>query len=169
MTPIIAGRFEQEAQAEAAVAALRHAGFDAADVTTFFVNPAGQHATYPIGGDRDASPGAKHAHTGALKGAAVGTAVGVGVGVAGGVCAPEGLVAVGSTVRGTLRDGVGVGWGVWGGEAGAGDGEAVLGTVSTGTGAAVTPTVQFLVSIGGTLRMSGMEQASLGQTWKTIV
>ena len=82
MTPIIAGRFEQGAQAEAAVAALRHAGFDAADVTTFFVNPAGQHATYLIGGDRDASPGAKHAHTGALTGAAVGTAVGVGVGLA---------------------------------------------------------------------------------------
>jgi hypothetical protein len=82
MTPIIAGRFEQEAQAEAAVAALRHGGFDAADVTLFFVNPAGQHATYLIGGDRDASPGAKHAHGGALKGAAVGTAVGVGVGLA---------------------------------------------------------------------------------------
>ncbi len=82
MTPIIAGRFEQGAQAEAAVAALCHAGFDAADVTTFFVNPAGQHATYLIGGDRDASPGAKHAHTGALTGAAVGTAVGVGVGLA---------------------------------------------------------------------------------------
>jgi len=82
MTPIIAGRFEQGAQAEAAVAALCHAGFDAADVTTFFVNPAGQHATYLIGGDRDASPGSKHAHTGALTGAAVGTAVGVGVGLA---------------------------------------------------------------------------------------
>ncbi len=82
MTPIIAGRFEQEAQAEAAVAALRHGGFDAADVTVFFVNPAGQHATYPIGGDRDASPGAKHAYGGALKGAAVGTTVGAGVGLA---------------------------------------------------------------------------------------
>jgi len=81
MTPIIAGRFEQEAQAEAAVAALRHGGFDAADVTVFFVNPAGQHATYLIGGDRDASPGAKHAYGGALKGAAVGTTVGVGVGL----------------------------------------------------------------------------------------
>ncbi|HXL83712.1 MAG TPA: hypothetical protein VN989_06250 [Casimicrobiaceae bacterium] len=82
MTPIIAGRFEQEAQAEGAAAALRHGGFDAADVTVFFVNPAGQHATYPIGGDRDPSPGAKHAHSGALKGAAIGTAVGVGVGLA---------------------------------------------------------------------------------------
>jgi hypothetical protein len=82
MTPIIAGRFEQEAQAEAAVVALRRGGFDADDVTVFFVNPAGQHATYPIGGDRDASPGAKHAYSGALKGVAVGTAVGVGVGLA---------------------------------------------------------------------------------------
>jgi hypothetical protein len=82
MTPIIAGRFEQEAQAEAAVAALRRGGFDADDVTVFFVNPAGQHATYPIGGDRDASPGAKHAYSGALKSVAVGTAVGVGVGLA---------------------------------------------------------------------------------------
>jgi hypothetical protein len=52
MSPIIAGRFEQEAEVEAAVAALRHAGFDAGDVTVFFVNPAGQHATYRIGGDR---------------------------------------------------------------------------------------------------------------------
>ena len=82
MTPIIAGRFEQEVQAEAAVAALRHGGFDAADVTVFFVNPAGQHASYLIGGDRDASPGAKHAYSGALKGVAVGTAVGAGVGLA---------------------------------------------------------------------------------------
>jgi hypothetical protein len=64
------------------VAALCHGGFDAADVTVFFVNPAGQHATYPIGGDRDASPGAKHVYSGALKGAALGTAVGVGVGLA---------------------------------------------------------------------------------------
>jgi hypothetical protein len=79
MTPIIAGRFEQEAQAEGAAAALRHGGFDAADVTVFFVNPARQQATYPIGGDRDASPGATHAHSGALKGAAVGTAVGMGL------------------------------------------------------------------------------------------
>jgi hypothetical protein len=47
MTPIIAGRFEQEAQAEAALAALRHGGFDAADVTVFLVNPAGRHGAYP--------------------------------------------------------------------------------------------------------------------------
>ena len=36
MTPIIAGRFEQKSQAEAAVAALRRGGFGADDVTLFF-------------------------------------------------------------------------------------------------------------------------------------
>ena len=92
MTPIIAGRFEQEAQAEAAVAALRHGGFNVDDVTVFFVNPAGQHATYPIGGDRDASPGAKHAYGGALNGAAVGTIVRVGL-AASPVLGPAAVVA----------------------------------------------------------------------------
>jgi hypothetical protein len=82
MTPIIAGRFEQNSEAERAAAALHRGGFDTHDVTVFFINPAGQHATYPIGGDRDASPGAKHADGGALKGAAVGSAVGAGVGLA---------------------------------------------------------------------------------------
>jgi hypothetical protein len=36
MTPIIAGRFEEESQAEAAVAALHRNGFGADDVTVFF-------------------------------------------------------------------------------------------------------------------------------------
>src|SRR3981081_3016679 len=35
MTPIIAGRFEQESQAKAAVVALRRGGFGADDVTVF--------------------------------------------------------------------------------------------------------------------------------------
>jgi hypothetical protein len=82
MTSIIAGRFEQNDRAEAAAGALRRGGFGVNDVSVFFVNPPGQHATFPIGGDRDASPGAKHAEGGALKGAAVGGAVGVGVGLA---------------------------------------------------------------------------------------
>jgi hypothetical protein len=82
MTPIIAGRFEQKEQADTAVEALRRQGFDAGDVSSFFLNPPGQHAAYPIGGDRDASPGATEAHNGAMKGAAVGGAVGLGVGLA---------------------------------------------------------------------------------------
>jgi hypothetical protein len=82
VTPIIAGRFEQETQARSAVEALRRQGFAADDVSAFFLNPAGQHGTFPIGGDRDASPGATEAHNGAVKGAAVGGAVGLGVGLA---------------------------------------------------------------------------------------
>lgn len=82
MTSIIAGRFEQNSQADAAAAALRGGGFGDDDIAVFFVNPPGQHATFPIGGDRDKSPGAKHAQSGALKGVAVGSAVGVGVGLA---------------------------------------------------------------------------------------
>lgn len=81
MTPIIAGRFEQNSAAQAAASLLHRRGFAADDVTVFFVNPPGQHATFPIGGDRDASPGAKHAQSGALKGAAVGGVVGAGVGL----------------------------------------------------------------------------------------
>lgn len=82
MTPIIAGRFEQEAQAEYAAEALRQRGFAAEDVTVFYLNPPGQHATFPVGGDRDKSHGATLAHNGALKGAAIGGVVGLGVGAA---------------------------------------------------------------------------------------
>jgi len=82
MTPIIAGRFEQEAEADRAAEALRQQGFSAEDVTVFYLNPPGQHATFPVGGDRDKSHGATHAHSGALKGAAIGGVVGLGVGVA---------------------------------------------------------------------------------------
>ena len=76
---------------------------------------------------------------------------------------------MGATVREALRDGVGAGRGVWDGGAGAGGVGAVLGTVSTGTGAGVTTTVQSLVSMGLTLRISGISHLSEGQTWKTIV
>jgi hypothetical protein len=111
MTPIIAGRFEQDSQAQAAMAALRRGGFDAEDVTVFFVNPPGQHASYPIGGDRDASPGATHAQSGALKGAAVGSAVGIGVGLAaapllgpGALLAGAGAGAYAGSLVGALDD-----------------------------------------------------------------
>ena len=82
MTPIIAGRFEQEEQADRAADALRQQGFAIEDVTVFYLNPPGQHATFPVGGDHDKSHGATHAHSGALKGAAIGGVVGLGVGVA---------------------------------------------------------------------------------------
>jgi hypothetical protein len=96
MTPIIAGRFEQGADAERAAAALRNAGFAADDVTVFFVNPPGQHDTFPIGGDRDESPGAKHAEGGAAAGVAVGTAVGAGLGLAAAVVLGPAAVIAGA-------------------------------------------------------------------------
>jgi hypothetical protein len=82
MPNIVAGRFEQQADAEAALAALQRAGFGRDQVTSFFVNPPGQHAQFPVGGDRAASPGAKTAGVGAAAGAAVGGVVGLGVGLA---------------------------------------------------------------------------------------
>jgi len=77
MPNIVAGRFEQQADADAAVAELMRRGFARDQVTSFFVNPPGQH-----GDDRAASSGAEKAGTGAAAGAAVGGAVGIGLGLA---------------------------------------------------------------------------------------
>jgi hypothetical protein len=82
MPNIVAGRFEQQTDADAAIAELLRLGFARDQVTSFFVNPPGEHAKFLIGGDREASPGAESAGTGAVAGAAVGGAVGVGLGLA---------------------------------------------------------------------------------------
>ena len=82
MANIVAGRFEQQADADKAVEALHRAGFGHDQVMSFFVNPPGQHAQFPVGGDRAASPGAKTAGVGAAAGAAAGGVVGLGVGLA---------------------------------------------------------------------------------------
>src|SRR5262245_6447874 len=82
MATIIAANFETETQAERAVEKLNELGFAAERLCSFFLNPPGQHAAFPIGGDRDESPGAEHAEKGAAKGAAIGGAVGLAVGLA---------------------------------------------------------------------------------------
>lgn len=56
MATIIAGRLQLQHDAEAAVEQLIQAGFVPDKVTSFYVNPPGQHAAYPIGGDRYQSP-----------------------------------------------------------------------------------------------------------------
>ncbi|HSD78830.1 MAG TPA: hypothetical protein VLA98_15550, partial [Solirubrobacteraceae bacterium] len=56
MAHIVAAEFKEFAQAEAALAALRGEGFAASQLTTFYLNAPGQHATYPIGGDRYKDP-----------------------------------------------------------------------------------------------------------------
>jgi hypothetical protein len=77
MATIIAGRVEQQSQARDAIGALVKAGFPQDQISSFYVNPPGQHDVYPIGGDRDISPGAEHSGRGAAAGGAVGAAIGI--------------------------------------------------------------------------------------------
>lgn len=79
---IIAGNFEENTRATEAVKELVGAGVAPDQVCVFFLNPPGQHATFPVGGDRAESPGSRQSDTGALKGAAVGGAAGLAAGVA---------------------------------------------------------------------------------------
>jgi hypothetical protein len=81
MSLIVAGRFTTFPAAEDAASHLFSSGFVEEDVTLFFVNPRGQHARYPIGGDEAADPEAARASTGAGKGGAIGAVVGAIVGV----------------------------------------------------------------------------------------
>lgn len=87
MTHIIAGRLQQQDQVEQATEQLVQAGFPRDQISSFFVNPAGQHDLYPVGGDRDKSPGAHESDTGWVTGATAGGAIGAAVGLAGTVVA----------------------------------------------------------------------------------
>lgn len=80
MTKIIAGRFEQQSQAQHAIDEILRAGFSEDQVSSFYLNPNGQHGTYPLGGDHDKSPGAENTAPGRTAGMATGGAVGAAVG-----------------------------------------------------------------------------------------
>lgn len=56
MANIVGAEFEDLASAEAALAALSSQGFAYMDVTTFYLNAAGQQATIPTGSDRFEDP-----------------------------------------------------------------------------------------------------------------
>ena len=83
MSQIIAGRFNEQDQVTRAIAAMVDAGFPQEGISSFYLNPPGQHNLYSIGGDRDDSPGAHETSTGVAAGAATGGAVGAGVGLIG--------------------------------------------------------------------------------------
>lgn len=109
MTRIIAGRFQLQDAARDAVRRLVESGFPNDRVTTFFVNPAGRHATFAIGGDRDVSPGAEHAAPASGAGAVLGGGLGVAVGLAAlpvlgpvGVAAGAGVGAYVGSLHGAL-------------------------------------------------------------------
>lgn len=69
MSLIVAARFDTFENAEEAGRALFREGFSEDDVSIFFVNMPGTHATYPLGGDRAADPAARHSLPGAVAGA----------------------------------------------------------------------------------------------------
>jgi hypothetical protein len=82
MSLIIAGRFQTFRAAESAAQKLFARGFVEEDVTLFFVNPSGQHARHPIGGDVGTDAGASGAPKGAGKGVTIGAVVGAVIGAA---------------------------------------------------------------------------------------
>ena len=83
MARIIAGHFQEQEQVTQALEALRDAGILTERVSSFYLNPPGQHNLYSIGGDREDSPGAHETGTGVAAGAATGGAVGAAVGLTG--------------------------------------------------------------------------------------
>lgn len=79
---IIAGRFDNFAKAETTASRLRAQGLAEEDLSVFYVNPPGQHATYPIGGDTAADPGARRSGFGAMAGVLLGAIAGAALGAA---------------------------------------------------------------------------------------
>jgi len=69
MSLIVAARFDTFDQASVATQNLFKEGFTEDDVHTFYINTAGGHSRYPIGGDRLADPDAKGGSIGAVAGA----------------------------------------------------------------------------------------------------
>lgn len=94
MAKIIAARFETQPEADRALEALRSAGYSGQNVTSFYLNPPGQHSEYPIGGDAHHDEGTKHAGKTSAAGAAVGGITGLALGTAAAVAAEPGLAAV---------------------------------------------------------------------------
>ena len=88
MATIIAGRVETQQRAEELMAQLQSRGIAADDMQAFYVNPPGQHATYPIGGDMDADTGTQQSNIGQASGVAVGAAAGLAAGAVAGAAIP---------------------------------------------------------------------------------
>ncbi len=80
VSTIVAARFQTFEQAESVSLSLREAGFGDDAVNTFFVNPAGQHAVYPLGGDEFADRGTRDAPKGAILVAVIGAVLGAAFG-----------------------------------------------------------------------------------------
>ncbi|MBS0309482.1 MAG: hypothetical protein JSS58_11020 [Proteobacteria bacterium] len=82
MSNIIAGRFDQQSMVREAMEQILRAGFPEDHISSFYVNPPGQHDLYAVGGDRDKSPGAENSERGIAVGAVAGGVVGAAMGLA---------------------------------------------------------------------------------------
>ena len=95
MANIIAGHFDTQPQADAAVRALASQGFDRGDYTCFYTPPPGQHDLQPLGGDaKHHSEGTKEAGKTAAAGSAIGGVTGLAIGTAAAVAMEPGLTAI---------------------------------------------------------------------------
>lgn len=83
MSTIIAARVQTQDEVSTVVKRLVADGFASEKVSSFFVNPAGQHDAYALGGDHDKSPGAEQSGSGMAAGMTGGGLIGALVGVAG--------------------------------------------------------------------------------------
>jgi hypothetical protein len=83
MAHIIAGHFQEQSQVEHVTAALRQIGVDDEHISSFYLNPPGQHNLYSIGGDREESRGVHDSGAGVVGGATTGGAIGAAAGLAG--------------------------------------------------------------------------------------
>ncbi len=88
MANIIAARFDTAERADGAIQSLENAGCPRAFIETFYVSPAGQHATTSIGGDSYSDAGAKNAGAGGVTGAVAGGTAGLALGAALAIAVP---------------------------------------------------------------------------------
>lgn len=82
MTTIIAGKLDQQSDMERAIDNLRQAGFPSDQISAFYLSSAGQHDRFPVGGDRDKSPGAEDSTQGTAAGTTAGAIAGAAIGAA---------------------------------------------------------------------------------------
>jgi hypothetical protein len=92
---IIAGRFLTQARADAALDALKDAGFGREDYSSFYMMSPGQHDLQPLGGDsKHHSEGTKDAGKTAAAGGAIGGLAGLVVGTTAAAAMEPGFTAV---------------------------------------------------------------------------
>ncbi|MDQ3446218.1 MAG: hypothetical protein M3496_08610 [Pseudomonadota bacterium] len=88
MATIIAARVETQQRADDLMAQLQSHGVAADDMQAFYVNPPGQHGTYPIGGDVAVDTGTEDSNLGQASGVAAGAAAGLAAGAVAGAVIP---------------------------------------------------------------------------------